>query len=179
MTSSKWWFRSGRRAALFVVAAATAVASMVGMLAPTAASAATRTYSLSVVARDFQFLGVPSRLPAGTANVRFRNISRSEFHEFIAVNLGPACAGFTRDQAIAEITKAGQAEDPIAAAQEDCPGLTFAGAAFAPPGGSDRETYDFQPGRVLYFCSIPDENGTPHFDLGMIGFINVFSVPGR
>jgi hypothetical protein len=137
---------------------------------------------LVVVARDFQFLGVPGRLPAGTYDTRFINISRDEAHEFVAVNLGPSCSGTVTSVGAAQalIENVGQQAgdgDPEPFLEAACPGASFGGAAFAESRGRDREDITMTPGRTLYFCGVPDEDGTPHFDLGMIGFINVFALP--
>ncbi|MEO6628187.1 MAG: hypothetical protein ABIP03_06405 [Aquihabitans sp.] len=139
---------------------------------------------LGVVARDFQFLGVPGRLPAATYDVRFFNISRAEDHVLVALNLGPTCSATINTVAKAKVFLEGLppgGPDPtmfIAAFGSACPGGSFGGALFAPPGQRDRGDYTLTPGRTLYFCDIPDdESGSPHFDLGMVGFIDVFALP--
>lgn len=168
--------RLGRSWAARIGFSAAMVASVMGVSAPPAPAAPLKL-PMAVVARDFQFLGVPGRLPAATYDVRFFNISTEEDHEFVAVNLGPTCSN--------TITTIDQAKDALQNLDSDeafaaaCPGGSFEGAVFAGPGGRDRQDITLAPGRTLYFCGIPDENGTPHFDLGMIGFINVFSLPGR
>ncbi len=128
---------------------------------------------MAVVARDFQFLGIPRALPAAQYDVRFFNISRTEAHEFVAVNLGPTCSSTINTVAQAKALLDG-GEDAFGA---ECPGGSFEGAVFADPGGRDRADIALTPGKTLYFCGVPDDNGTPHFELGMIGFLNVFSLP--
>ncbi len=165
--------RLGRSWAARIGFSAAMVASVMGVSSPPA-SAAPLKLPLAVVARDFQFLGVPGRLPAATYDLQFINISRTEEHEFVAVNLGPICSKTITTVAAAKaLLDGGQDPDVV------CPGNTFEGGVDAGPGGRARQTLTLTPGRTLYFCGVPDENGTPHFDLGMIGFINVFSVPGR
>lgn len=153
-----------------VACASAVVAAPVLATSVTAAHAAGGKISLAVVARDYHFSGVPNSLPAATYSVNFINVGDEE-HEFVAVNLGPQCGSFTKQQALAELNKG---EDAFFA---DCPGGSFEGAAFAAPGQRDRETVTLTPGRTLYFCGVPDENGVPHFELGMIGFINVRATP--
>jgi len=155
------------------------VASMLGAsAAPSSAEAVKRP--MAVVARDFQFI-VPPALPAGQYDLRFFNISRDEAHVFVALDLGPTCSRTTNTiaQAKALIEKLLAAgEDGFEAAFDSaCQGGSFEGAAFAEPGGRSREDFTFRPGKTLYFCDVPDDDGTPHFDLGMIGFMNIFSLP--
>jgi len=161
------------------------VASVLGMSAPASSAAAVRR-PIAVVAKSFQFLGVPGRLPAGQYDVRFFNISRDDDHEFVAFNLGPICSPGTRTAAdgkalferIGAAAEGGTEDDFGRAFDDACPGNSFAGAVFAPPGGRDRADLDLQPGKTLYLCFIP-EDGVPHFELGMIGLIDVFSLPTR
>ena len=140
------------------------------LMAPQAASAA--TFPLGVVSRDYRFYGVPSWLPAGTYSMTHFNVGH-EPHVFIAVNLGPVCSETitTVAQADAFLDEVQGPEDLEAA----CPGSSIAGDVFAPPGGRSTGELNLAPGRVLYFCPIPDDHGVPHDELGMIGFINVFS----
>ncbi len=158
------------------------VASMLGAsAAPSSAAMAKRP--MAVVARDFQFI-VPPVLPAGDYDLRFFNISRDEDHVFVAVNLGSKCSNTINTVAQAKALLAridqesgGDEDASDAVFARLCPGGSFEGAAFAEPGGRAREDFTFTPGKTLYFCPIPDEDGTPHSDLGMIGFMNIFSLP--
>lgn len=159
-----WAARMGFSAAI--------VASVLGASASPSSAAAPKR-PMVVVARDFQFVGVAKRMPAAQYDLRFFNISKTEEHEFVAVNLGPTCSSTITTVDAAKALLVGGEE----AFGTSCPGGSFEGAAFAGPGGRDREDLSLTPGRTLYFCGVTEENGTPHFDLGMIGFINVFSVP--
>lgn len=164
-----------RRASAGRVGLAGALAASALVLVPQASYAAHRTIPLAVVARDFQFLGLPPALPAGQYDVRFFNLGQ-EPHVIVAVNLGPQCSQSitTKEQGLAFL----QTVDSDAAFAAACPGGSFAGDVFAPPGGRSTGPLTLAPGRTMYFCPIPEENGVPHFDLGMIGFIDVFSLPG-
>jgi len=155
-----------------VAAAALAVSALT--LAPQTASAA-RTYPLGVVARDYYFTGVPSRLPEGQYSMRFFNLG-SEPHVLVAINLGPECSESlsTAEVAIDFLEGIESEEDFLAA----CPGSSFAGAVFAPPGGRSSGPLSLAPGRTLVFCPIPDSMWTPHHELGMINFIDVVDLPG-
>ncbi len=166
--------RLGRSWAVRIGFGAAMVASVLGATAQPSL-AMPRGLPMVVVAKDFQFLGVPGRLPAAEYNLRFLNISRTEEHEFVAVNLGPTCSRtITSVEAAKTLISNTQADGAFEAA---CPGGAFEGSAFAKAGDRDRETVTLTPGRTLYFCGVPDEDGTPHFELGMIGFINVFALP--
>ena len=164
---------TGRSSVARVGIAGAMVATTLGVTAPPS-SAIDLKLPMAVVARDFRFLGVPKALPAAQYDLRFFNISRDEDHEFVAFNLGPTCSATinTVDDAKA-LVEAGKG-----AFRMWCPGGSFEGAAFAGPGGRDREEFNLTPGKTLYFCGVRDENGTPHFDLGMIGLLDVFRLPG-
>ncbi len=173
--------RSKRSLTARVVALGAALVSLLFVVAPQPSMAGPGKLPLAVVAKDYRFLGVPSSLPAGTYDTRFFNISDDEFHVLVALNLGPRCSGFPDQRVINLIDRLSAIEDEEAgeaAFAKACPGGSF-GAVAAPPGGQDRQDLTFTPGRVYYFCPVPTEEGTPHADLGMRGFINVRSVPVR
>jgi len=159
------------------------VASLLGVsAAPSSATDVKRP--MAVVARDFQFLGAPPILPAGQYDLRFFNLSRDEAHVFVAVNLGPSCGSSVRTAADGKAllervdSIAGPDGNPEVVFGDLCPlGSLEGDGAFAEPGGRSRADYSFTPGKTMYFCPIPNDDGTPHYDLGMIGFINVFSLP--
>jgi len=162
-------------------------ASTLAVAAPSAGAAeatpAGATTPLSITAESFRFLNVPVFLRAGTSSVTLHNVSDDDDHEFVAVNLGPTCGRSiaTTADASALIKQIGDQagdNDPQPFLDAACPGSSFEGAAFAPPGDTDTEDIAFTPGKTLYFCGVP-ENGVPHFDLGMIGFINVIDPATR
>jgi len=157
--------RRGSRFRRGVVGLAAVTMSLVlGM--PQAATAATR--SLGIVARDYSFSGISSRLVAGDYDTRFVNGSRKEPHEVVALNLGPACAGLTRQQVVAHLDA-----DTIELA---CPDIAFEGFAFAPPLGRDRVSFTLDAGRTLFVCFIPTPQGIPHYQLGMLALSDVITV---
>ena len=155
-----------------VMATALGLSAMV--MAPQAASAA--TYNLAVVSTEYQFR-VPSRLPAGSYTLTHYNLGR-EPHVFVVVNLGPVCSQTitTIAQAHAFLDQVPPGPDALEKANRLCPGVGLAGDVFAPPGGRTTGPLNLAPGRALYFDPIPSPQGIPHDDLGMIGFINVFST---
>lgn len=131
--------------------------------------------SVTVVARNFRFDGIPRYLPAGTYDLRFFNASRTDEHEFVGFNLGPACsARITTVAQLRElIRQIEQSPDPEAEFNRQCPGNSFAGAAYAPPLARDSQSLTLEPGRMAYLCFIPEPDGTPHYELGMIGLVQV------
>jgi len=137
---------------------------------PQAATAQVPTRKLAIVARNYQFPGIPPILPAANYDTRFVNIARDEPHEVVVFNLGAACASLSRQQVIALLD---QSEEAFRAA---CPALAFEGFAFAPPLGLDRQTLRLAPGRTMFVCFIPTPQGVPHFKLGMLALSNVIAV---
>ncbi len=171
--------RLGRSWVARMSVSAALVGSVLGITAAPS-SASTFTLPMAAVATGFQFLGVPSTLPAAHYDLQFFNISQQDDHEFVALNLGPVCSVTiqTVSDAKALLEQVGSSGgDPEVAFEAACPGGGFEGTVFAPPGGRDRGDFTLAPGRTLYFCGVPEEDGTPHFELGMIGFINVFALP--
>jgi len=162
-------------------------ASTLAVATPSAGAAeaapADATTPLSITAENFRFRDVPVFLRAGSSDVTLHNISEDD-HVFVAVNLGPVCGPSVNTTAdasalLARIDQEAGNNDPQAVFEAVCPGGSFEGAVFAPPGGTETDRIDFTPGKTLYFCPIPEEDGTPHSDLGMIGLINVIDPATR
>ncbi|MGI9119594.1 MAG: hypothetical protein ACR2G7_05640 [Acidimicrobiales bacterium] len=170
--------RSKRSLTARVVALGAALVSLLFVVAPQPSMAGPGKLPLTVVAKDYRFLGVPSSLPAATYRTTFSNVG-DEFHVMLALNLGPTCSALSDRRVIRLVDEILELEDEAAqdaAFADACPGGSFAGAVAAPPGGQDREDLTFTPGRVYYFCPVPTEEGTPHYELGMRGFVDVRSV---
>ncbi len=175
-----WIARMGFSAAL--------VGSDVAVVAPpTPASAAIQLrFPLTVVAASFRFFGVPDRLPESVVDLHLLNISPDDEHEIVAVNLGPDCGSTVNSvadaqalltQAYAQAAAAGS-HSPVRFIAAACPEASFEGRVFADPNfGQDSRTFTFTPGKTLYFCGVPEPDGSQHFDLGMIGFLDIFSLP--
>ena len=175
-----WIARMGFSAALMGSALAVAVP-------PSPASAAIQLrFPLTVVAEGFQFFGLPDRLPESVVDLHLLNISPDDEHEIVAVNLGPDCASTINSvadaqalltQAYAQAAAAGS-HSPVRFIGAACRGASFEGRAFADPNfGQDTEPFTFTAGKTLYFCGLPEPDGSQHFDLGMIGFLDIFSLP--
>jgi plastocyanin len=124
-----------------------------------------------VVARDFQWAGVPDDLRPGTYDFTFVNSSRQQPHEIVFFKVDDGT----------------KVRDVVAAAnREDEPFFNdFRGVSFAEPLSVQR-TEEFEPGftvgradlgdegRYAYICFIPDvRTGKPHYQLGMVGLLDV------
>jgi len=120
--------------------------------------------SASVTAVDYAFEGVPETLPAGTVAIDFTNASEGEEHEMIIFKKNEE--GIYRE-AFLEI---------LSAEDEESEAVTFAGAAFAPPGGEGSALVELEAGDYSMVCFIPvggGEDGPPHFTEGMIADFSV------
>lgn len=124
-----------------------------------------------VVARDFQWNGVPDDLRPGTYDFTFVNRSRKQVHEIVFFKVDDG-------------TKVGDVVDAADSGDEPFFG-DFRGVSFAEPLGVQR-TEEFEPGftigradfgdegRYAYICFIPDiKTGKPHYQLGMVGLLDV------
>lgn len=152
------------------IACSSAVVASLLTLSATPASAQLGKFPLPVVAADYNFSGVPKKLPVGEYRVQFYNVS-DEPHVFVAVNLGARCSG-----KVSTIADAKSFLDRIDGEEKfarECPGGSLAADIFAKGFGSSRGPLQLEAGRTLYFCPIPTDDGTPHYKLGMIGFIKV------
>ncbi|MEX2658162.1 MAG: hypothetical protein WD232_00595 [Acidimicrobiales bacterium] len=110
----------------------------------------------SVRGVDYAFEGIPETLPAGTVAVEFENASEEEEHEMVVFKKNDP------DQSTEEL---------FALPEEEAMGMiTFAGFAFAPPGGSSSSLLALEAGSYTVVCFIPvggEEDGPPHFTQGM------------
>jgi len=116
----------------------------------------------SVTAVDYAFEGVPETLPAGTVAIDFTNASEGEEHEMVVFkNNDPSLS-------IEELL-----ELPEEEAESK---ITFAGAAFAPPGGEGSALLNLEAGDYSMICFVPvggGEDGPPHFTEGMVAEFTV------
>lgn len=130
----------------------------------------------SVTGVNYAFEGVPATLPSGTVAVEFTNEATDEMHEFIAFRKN------NPDQPTDEILSLPEEEGEQA--------ITFAGAAFAPPGESSTTLVTLEPGSYVAVCFIPvgadpdappgppeegeePVGGPPHFTQGMVAEFTV------
>lgn len=118
--------------------------------------------SASVNGVDYAFEGVPETLPAGTVAIDFTNSSEAEEHEMVVFKKNDP--SMTVEQLM---------EMPEEEAETK---ITFAGAAFAPPGGEATALLDLEAGAYTMVCFVPvggAEEGPPHFTEGMVAEFSV------
>ncbi|CAN5859252.1 hypothetical protein BH23ACT1_BH23ACT1_15690 [soil metagenome] len=128
-----------------------------------------------VVARDFQWNGVPDDLRPGTYDFTFVNSSRKQPHEIVFFKVDDS----TRVRDVVAAANRGDDEEPLFS--------DFRGVSFAEPLSVQR-TEEFEEfegfvvgradlndaGRYAYICFIPDvKTGKPHYQLGMVGVLDV------
>ncbi|HEV2755815.1 MAG TPA: hypothetical protein VG318_08570 [Actinomycetota bacterium] len=118
--------------------------------------------SVPVTAVDYAFEGVPETLPAGFTAFNFTNAGE-EVHEMIMVRY--------KDESLTidDLMKLSDKE-----AEEK---LVFLGASFGPPGASDTEIKELEPGKYALVCFVPvgstsekasrKADGPPHVARGM------------
>lgn len=112
--------------------------------------------SVSVRGVDYAFEGVPETMTAGTVAVEFENASEEEEHEMVVFKKNDPSQS---------------TEELFAMPEEEAMGLiTFAGFAFATPGGTSSTLLNLESGSYTMVCFIPvggEDDGPPHFTQGM------------
>lgn len=118
--------------------------------------------AVDVTAVDYAFEGVPATLPAGITTFGFSN-EGEEMHEMLMVRYKDP------DTTIEDLMKLSDKE-----AQKK---IDFLGASFGPPGASDIENKDLEPGKYALLCFVPvgstsekaarTAKGPPHVARGM------------
>lgn len=123
---------------------------------------------LTVTAKEFEFGGVPETLAAGPTTVTLEN-SGEQFHHIVLMRINDGVTEPIED--LLELP-----DDEVFAK------ITPLGEAFAAPGSTGTGVFDFQPGRHVAICFIPegampenmaaiesgDHHGAPHFTYGMV-----------
>jgi len=140
---------------------ATVTVSLLAVVIAPSASAS-HTGLGAVRAFDYGFEGVPAEIEASHRfDFKFANVG-AEFHEFVLLELAPEHQDATVEEAIA------------AADSNDLSFISgFAGAAFAAPGEVAKAA--LRPddvGRYVYFCFFQTADDVPHYQLGMVGFLD-------
>ncbi|GAA3225915.1 hypothetical protein GCM10017691_15090 [Pseudonocardia petroleophila] len=122
---------------------------------------------VEITAADFEYQGLPESLPAGVTAITLVN-EGEEQHEVGIVRINDGVT-LTVEEILALPEEEGMAA------------VTFAGAAYAEPGGTDTSFIRLaEPGRYGVACFIPEGStagaegtGAPHFTLGMLGDFTV------
>jgi len=122
--------------------------------------------SVAVTASDYQFDGISSALPSGTAKIKFTNSSPKEDHEIAIFRLLPEAEGMDALTLL-------KMPEKKAAKYADLDSAVF---TFAPAGEDGYTVTDLEPGTYLYACFIPvggKNKNAPHFMEGMYGTFTV------
>lgn len=113
-----------------------------------------------ITAIEYSF-DMPATFESGFTKVTFNNQGTMDHHAmFMRVNDGSTI------------------EDAKAALQQPDFGAVFAvttgvGGPNCGPGETTSVIVDFKPGSYVVICAVPDENGTPHYALGMLNEVEV------
>jgi hypothetical protein len=83
----------------------------------------------------------------------------------VFVRIASSHAGATDAEIIAAIDKG----PVVSLCPTGCFFDYFAGAAFSRPGTTTTGFAQLRVGRYAYFCPVHEEDGTPHYKLGMFG----------
>lgn len=120
--------------------------------------------AVELTAKDYSFEGLPEELPSGLTSFELTN-DGTEMHEIALLR---------KNEGVTE-----SAEELLALPEEEAlQKATFLGVAFAPPGSSEYQVADLEPGEYIALCFIPQgtvsedtppsPDAPPHFTLGMV-----------
>jgi hypothetical protein len=122
--------------------------------------------SVAVTATDYQFDGISTALPSGTAKIKFTNSSPKEDHEIAILRLLPAAEGM-------DVLTLLKMPEKKAAKYADLDSAVF---TYAPAGEEGYTVTELEPGNYVYACFIPVDGknkNAPHFMEGMYGTFTV------
>ncbi len=142
--------------------AGTAVAILAfGAIAAAQSHTGHGTSELTVIGTDYAYDG-PEIVPAGFVSLRFTNAGQEPHH----IQLARLNDGVSIEQALAALQQGPEAGMQLVE--------LVGGVGVIMPGESQTAVVDMsRPGIYLELCLIPDENGVPHFALGMARFFEV------
>ena len=106
--------------------------------------------------------GLPDSIGAGETVVEFRN-DGTELHEF---QMARVPDDFTVEEVLGIFFE--EVEPP-----EGFEYVSLGGPQVMPPGDSTRARVNFQPGRYVFICFVPNAEGVPHAALGMAAQLDV------
>ncbi len=121
---------------------------------------------LVVEAKDFSYVA-PAEVAAGLTKVTMKNEGQ-DLHE---VGLYYLEDGKAFEDFASAMDTMGDGPPPAWIVPAGGPGA-------APPGGSSSAFVDLKPGYYVMLCPIPDAEGKPHFELGMIRPLRVVDNQG-
>lgn len=160
--------RSTLRGAGAVGLAGVLAARGAGVLAAQEATPAGAAYpEVVITATDFEF-DVPATIDGGWTLLTLENQGKMDHHAFLLQPTGEAT--------IEEVQAALETPDlgailAVATAIGGCPGVA--------PGERASVVMNLAPGEYILICAIPDDEGTPHYMLGMQSVIEVAARAGN
>jgi hypothetical protein len=120
-----------------------------------------------VSAIDYGYVGISPDMKAGPTNFKLTNYAPKEEHELVIGRLTPA------GESVTDLEKLLSKPEKKLGKYIDFETLVYAGAA---PGEVGYAPTSLQPGKYFFACFVPqggEENGEPHFMLGMDGVFTV------
>jgi hypothetical protein len=130
-------------------------------LAQDATPAAGSYPTVEITARNYAF-NIPANIAGGWTQLTFHNEGPADHHAmFIKLNDGTTFDDFK---------KASEAPDLGALFAL---GVSIGGAPTISAGQTASAILNFDPGNYAVICAIPDENGKPHYQMGMLNSVEV------
>ena len=121
--------------------------------------------TLHITQRDYEF-EVDGALTAGSVSLAVENLG-AEFHEIAMAKL---IEGHTVDEVRAALEAASEAEDedPLSGLIEDGSVIDELGGIAAPGTAYTMSGDGIEAGEYVLICFLPNSEGAPHFQLGMV-----------
>ena len=127
----------------------------------TAGDAADNT--LHITQRDYEF-EVDGASTAGSVSIAVENLG-AEFHE---IGMAKLLDGHTVDEVRAALEAASEDEDPLTGLVEDDSLIDELGGVAAPGTAYTMSGEGIEAGEYVLICFIPNSEGVPHYQLGMV-----------
>jgi hypothetical protein len=124
--------------------------------------------TLRITQRDYEFQ-VDGTLTAGSVSIAVENLG-AEFHEIAMARL---LDGHTVEEVRAALGAATEEEDPLQGLVEEDSVIDELGGAAAPGTAYTMSGDGIEAGEYVLICFIPNAEGVPHFQLGMVSGFTV------
>jgi hypothetical protein len=119
--------------------------------------------TLHITQRDYEF-EVDGALTAGSVSIAVENLG-AEFHE---IGMAKLIDGHTVDEVRAALEAASEDEDPLTGLVEDDSLIDELGGVAAPGTAYTMSGEGIEAGEYVLICFIPNSEGVPHYQLGMV-----------
>ncbi len=118
---------------------------------------------MHITQRDYEF-EVDGALTAGSVSIAVENLG-AEFHE---IGMAKLVDGHTVDEVRAALEAASEDEDPLTGLVEDDSVIDELGGIAAPGTAYTMSGDGIEAGEYVLICFIPNSEGVPHSQLGMV-----------